>query len=123
MLIVSLVTLVVILILAVSDLFKGNIIMFTVESIVALFFIAVLIYLTNCAFDLRRRLDSDEVEEISCPKCGSRQITSAKRGFGVGKAALGGFILGIIGLLSGFIGSNKIKLVCLKCGHEWRPGK
>jgi tellurium resistance protein TerD len=58
---------------------------------------------------------------ISCPKCGSTQITAVKKGFGLGKAAVGGLLTGGIGLLGGFIGSGKVKIVCLKCGHEWQP--
>lgn len=43
---------------------------------------------------------------IICPKCGSNQISTGKRGFS---------------LLSGFIGSNKTVNHCSKCGHSWTP--
>ena len=59
--------------------------------------------------------------EIQCPKCGSVQITAMKQGFGLGKAALGGALLGPVGLLGGMIGSGKVNVVCLKCGHKWDP--
>ena len=62
-------------------------------------------------------------QEIKCPKCGSTQLTANKKGFGLGKAAIGGILTGGIGLLGGFIGSGKVVITCLKCGHSWKPGK
>ena len=62
-------------------------------------------------------------KEITCPKCGSNQITANKKGFGLGKAVGGAILLGPIGLLGGAIGSRKIMLTCLNCGKQWRPGK
>lgn len=62
-------------------------------------------------------------DEIKCPKCGSTQITANKKGFGLGKAAAGAFLAGPIGLAGGLLGSNKVVITCLKCGHQWRPGK
>lgn len=58
---------------------------------------------------------------ICCPICGFKQITANTKGFGVGKAAAGGLMLGPVGLLGGFIGKNKIIITCLKCGHHWKP--
>lgn len=60
---------------------------------------------------------------ICCPKCLSEQITTKTKGFSLGKAAAGGLLLGPVGLLGGVMGSKKIKIVCLACGHEWYPGK
>ena len=61
--------------------------------------------------------------EIKCPKCQSTQITADKKGFS-GKQAVGGALLtGGIGLLAGTIGSNKIKITCLSCGHKFNPGQ
>ena len=48
------------------------------------------------------------------------QIVANKKGFGLGKAAAGGLLLGPIGLLGGVIGSGKIVVTCLKCGHKWK---
>lgn len=56
---------------------------------------------------------------IKCPKCGSEQVFADKKGFGLGKAAVGGLLLGPVGLLGGCIGSNKIKITCLNCGYSW----
>lgn len=59
---------------------------------------------------------------VSCPLCKSEQVIAGKQGFGVGKAAAGAVLTGGIGLLAGGIGANKIKITCLACGHEWKPG-
>lgn len=59
-------------------------------------------------------------DEICCPKCGSTQIVANKKGFGLGKAAAGGLLLGPVGLLGGVIGSGKIVITCLKCGNRWK---
>ncbi len=60
---------------------------------------------------------------MKCPKCGSSQISADKKGFGLGKAVGGGLLLGPIGLLGGLIGSKKVMVTCLKCGHQWEAGK
>ncbi|POY38668.1 hypothetical protein C3L50_11025 [Flavobacterium alvei] len=61
--------------------------------------------------------------ELHCPKCGSNQITSDKKGFSGKKAVAGALLTGGIGILAGTIGSNKIKITCLSCGHEFKPGE
>lgn len=60
--------------------------------------------------------------EIRCPKCGSNQFTAGSKGFGLGKAAAGGLLLGPVGLLGGFIGSGQVTLSCLRCGNKWKAG-
>lgn len=62
-------------------------------------------------------------EKVRCPKCGSTQISANKKGFGLGKAAVGGALTGGVGLLGGFIGSNKVEITCLLCGKKWIAGK
>lgn len=57
--------------------------------------------------------------EPRCPKCGSTQIQAMKQGFGLGKAAVGGLLLGPVGLLGGAVGSNKIRRICLNCKHKF----
>ncbi len=58
---------------------------------------------------------------MKCPKCMGSDVTAQKTGFGLGKAVAGAVATGGVGLLAGFIGSNKVKLHCLKCGHKWDP--
>ena len=61
--------------------------------------------------------------ELHCPKCGSNQLTSDKKGFSGKKAVAGALLTGGIGILAGTIGSNKIKIICLSCGNEFKPGE
>lgn len=49
-----------------------------------------------------------EKDKICCPQCGSTEYHAGARGYS---------------LLTGFIGSGKTVLTCLKCGHRWKPGK
>lgn len=65
----------------------------------------------------------NNLPELTCPKCGSAYLTGDKKGFGLGKAVVGGVLLGGVGLLGGFIGSRKIMVSCMQCGHAWEPGK
>ena len=53
-----------------------------------------------------------------CPNCGSHHIHIDKKGFSLGKAAVGGVLLGPIGLLGGMLGGKKLKQTCLDCGFE-----
>ena len=64
----------------------------------------------------KKKKDSDTV---SCPKCGSTQIQMTKKGFGLGKAAVGGLLLGPVGLLGGAIGANNVQRVCVKCRYKF----
>lgn len=61
-------------------------------------------------------------DNIKCPKCGSSQISANKKGFSAGKAVAGAVIAGGIGLAAGSIGSDKVIITCLKCGHQFKPG-
>jgi hypothetical protein len=65
----------------------------------------------------------EDEKQIKCPRCSSTQLTANKKGFGLGKAAIGGLLTGGIGLLGGFIGSRKVKITCLNCGHSWKAGQ
>lgn len=54
-----------------------------------------------------------------CPKCSSSNISVEKKGYSLGKAAVGGLLLGAVGLLGGLIGKNKPINWCSNCGHRW----
>lgn len=56
-----------------------------------------------------------------CPKCRSTSIQSAKRGYSFGWGLLGFFLIPVVGLLLGCIGSKGIRCHCLKCGKRWKP--
>lgn len=56
---------------------------------------------------------------MSCPRCHSTQVTAGKKGFGIGKALVGGVLLGPVGILAGFIGSKNMEFVCLSCKERW----
>lgn len=62
-------------------------------------------------------------DEIRCPKCGSQQLTANKKGFSGKKAVAGAILTGGVGILAGTLGSNKIKITCLNCGNEFKPGQ
>ena len=46
-------------------------------------------------------------DSVKCPECGSSQVHAEKRGWK---------------WTTGVIGSGKIMLTCLRCGHQQRPG-
>ena len=60
-----------------------------------------------------------------CPLCGEFagwvQIDAAHKGFSVGKAAVGGVVLGPVGLLGGALGKKKVTYLCKACNfqHEY----
>ena len=62
---------------------------------------------------------------IKCPMCGEIikcvKVDETKKGFSVGKAAVGGLLLGPVGLVGGALGKKKQCYACGKCGfqHEY----
>lgn len=61
-----------------------------------------------------------------CPMCGEvamwKKVDTEKKGFSVGKAAVGGLLLGPVGLVGGAFGKKKSTYYCGKCGfnHEYK---
>ena len=62
---------------------------------------------------------------IECPMCGEmfkwKEVDVSNKGFSVGKAAVGGILLGPVGLLGGALGKKKKTYCCGSCGfqHEY----
>ena len=56
----------------------------------------------------QQRAEEREANTVRCPRCGSTQITTVQRGYG---------------LITGFLGSNKTVNRCAACGYSWNPGK
>lgn len=52
---------------------------------------------------------TQEESPIRCPKRKSAQLTANKKGFGLGKAAAGGLLIGPVGLLGGLF---VLRIVC-----------
>lgn len=63
-----------------------------------------------------------------CPMCGEtnnwKKVDTDKKGFSVGKAAVGGILLGPVGLVGGALGKKKSTYYCGACGfsHEYKGG-
>lgn len=72
----------------------------------------------------KKRIAENRAAGVACcPKCGSTSLSANKKGFGLGKAALGAFVAGPVGLVGGTLGANKVEVTCLNCGHKFKPGK
>ena len=65
----------------------------------------------------------DYPPKITCPRCGSDQISVNAKGLSIGRAAVGGVLAGGVGAILGGLSSGKVKVSCLKCGHSWIAGK
>lgn len=61
----------------------------------------------------------EEEKPILCPHCGSDDFDLIKEGFSTGKAAVGGFIFGPLGILAGTSRSNNIHRICRRCGTRF----
>ncbi len=73
---------------------------------------------------LKERIAQYDKEGVAyCPRCYSTNLTANKKGFGFGKAVVGTILAGPLGAAAGGIGSGKVRLTCLKCGHQFKPGQ
>ena len=72
----------------------------------------------------RDRELKNPADKSICPRCGSRLVeaVSKREGrFSLGRSAAGVLLVGGVGSLAGFTGSNnRIVFVCKKCGHQWK---
>lgn len=67
---------------------------------------------------------------MECPKCRSKSVHAQNRGFDAGKAVAGGLVGSLLGplgtvagaALGGTSSQNEVELVCLDCGHKFKPG-
>lgn len=72
----------------------------------------------------KERLTKLEKQGIPyCPKCHSTSISTANKKLSLGRAAVGGALLGGTGAVLGGLTSKKIDLVCMNCGHKFKPVK
>ncbi|MBQ4465975.1 MAG: hypothetical protein II916_08455 [Oscillospiraceae bacterium] len=57
-----------------------------------------------------------------CPNCGEavqwKKVGTQNKGFSVGKAAVGGLLLGPVGLVGGALGKKQDTYYCGKCGFK-----
>lgn len=58
-----------------------------------------------------------------CPKCKSTSLTTTNKKLSVGRAAVGGVLLGGVGAVLGGLTSKKVKLFCMNCGYKFKPGE
>lgn len=58
-----------------------------------------------------------------CPKCKSTSLTTTNKKLSLGRAAVGGVLLGGTGAVLGGLTSKKVELLCMNCGHKFKLGK
>ena len=67
------------------------------------------------------KLQEQQMKSMAkCPRCGSTSLSGQKKGFGIGKAVIGGAVAGPIGLVAGNIGAKKVNVTCLNCGKRFK---
>lgn len=99
---------------------RGDIMEYVIIIVVSLIFILVvagLIYLLyfSIKYPSRKPTYSEKQAmqhitsdgQIYCSKCHSVQISANKKG---------------LSLATGLIGSQKVYITCLRCGHRWKAG-
>ena len=67
------------------------------------------------------KLQQEQYDNVmKCPWCGSTSLSGNKKGYGVGKGLVGAALLGPVGLIAGTMGSKKVIVTCLSCGHKFK---
>jgi transposase-like protein len=87
-----------------------------------------LIYGDKFTEELEAKKAEEAAKKLHCPKCGSENIEPLPavktKGFGLGKAAIGGLAFGKVGLAAGVIGMGKTKTditwVCKSCAAQFK---
>lgn len=74
---------------------------------------------------LKERIKQMDRDGIAyCPRCYSISLSANKKGFGIGKAVVGAAVtFSPLGLVAGNIGAKKVRVTCLKCGHQFWAGQ
>ncbi len=86
----------------------------------------------ECGYNLKGENNNIKDDKAHCPKCNSTDIIVGKKGYN-SQAVVWTFVAIILGfltfgvawivliilLLTGFIGSNDTQWICKKCGHKW----
>jgi len=62
-------------------------------------------------------------DQISCPKCGSTNVSVGKKGVDVKKAVVGVLLTGGLNLIADRHRAKQIEATCLKCGAKFSPEK
>lgn len=57
---------------------------------------------------------------MRCPRCGSTSLSGNKKGYRIGKGIIGAAIFGPLGFMAGNIGSGKVVITCMLCGHKFK---
>lgn len=58
---------------------------------------------------------------IKCPRCGSTNIYTDKKGFGIGKAVVGTVLLNpVLGVVGGAMGRKKLEHTCIACNKRFK---
>ena len=86
----------------------------------------------ECGYHLKGESNVSQDDKAHCPKCDSTDIIVSNRGYN-SQAVIWTFVAIILGfltfgitwivllilLLTGFIGSNDVQWICKKCGYKW----
>lgn len=73
---------------------------------------------------LQAREERKNSKEACCPRCGSTSLTANKKGWSLGKGLVGAALINPIGgIATGMLGKNKIIIICLKCGKQFKAGR
>lgn len=73
-----------------------------------------------------KQYQKDRIKELErehipyCPKCKSTSLTYQNKKLSVGRAVVGGAIMGPVGAAVGGLTSKKGYVKCLNCGHKWK---